>query len=424
LRPFIVLLIACSGSVAAADAVTTYGESVYKEGPGIRLGGTPLTLHPGIAVEGGYDSNVFYLPSNEVGSGLLRIRGHIDLATLPPQAFEGDASSVDPKIDFRFSSVLEYREYLTSDPVVQQQRSLNLMAAGDFVILPRGPFTLHISDLFVRTVDPRNEESTGNFTRDYNRAGLLGEYRLGSLTVGLGDTFSVNFWETDAIKYGDSYNDEGQAYARLRILSQTVLSLVVRAGWVHYYNNNAVDSRPFRALLGATTLFTSWFGASAAIGYGNSFSTGGPSANGVLAQLEARFILPHRARISLAYDRDFADSIFADYYFDDHVGVVYVQPLVRRLSANLAAGIRFRHYDGLIDPKLVGGVSYNSTTRDDILYDVRAELSVQAQSWLAIAASYNLLDDSTPFAIVQMNGNQTPVHYLKQSAFLRVDIAY
>src|SRR5271170_240579 len=101
-----------------------YSDSVYNEGPGFHLGNSSLVLHPGLAADFGYDSNVFYLPSNDIGSGLMRLRAHIDIATLPPQAFEYDRRTEMPKLDFRFGTQAEYREYMTSNETVRAQRSI------------------------------------------------------------------------------------------------------------------------------------------------------------------------------------------------------------------------------------------------------------------------------------------------------------
>jgi hypothetical protein len=423
-------------SSAHAQLAGPYSPSVYNEGPGVRLGGTALTLHPGIALEGGYDTNVFYSPSDPVGSALLRIRAHLDMATLPAQAFANDTSTADPKVDFRFSTQVEYREYLSSNPNAQAQRSVNVGVGADLGILPHGPFTLRISDLFVRTVDPQNNENPNNFTRDFNRIGLLASYKVGGLEFGGGDFFQFNLWETKTVQFGDSISDEGQLFARLRILSQTLLSLVARMGWTHYTNDPAIDSTPLRILAGGQSLFTSWFGASAEVGYGNSLNKMGPSFNSALAKIEARFFLPHGARIVAAYDRDFSDSVFANLYVDDHLFVLFEQPIVRRVSAHIDGGVRFRHYEGLADANLLAMnavpgaiVSYNMPTRDDRIYDARAELAVRCTDWLQVGASYNLQIDDTPFEILTMDnmGNTTSVRamsYIKHSVFGRVDIAY
>jgi hypothetical protein len=405
---------------------------VYGEGPGFRLGSAPLVIHPGLAVEGGYDSNVFYLPSNETASALLRLRAHVDLATLPPQAFENDHSTADPKVDFRLSAQAEYREYLTSNETVRQQRSINLLGSADLAFLPRGPFTLRLSDVFMRTVDPRTEVLAGSYTRDFNRLGFLASYRWGGLEVGVGDYFQLNIWETPDLKFGNDLSDEGQAFARLRVLPQTQVSASVRAGWVHYNNNAVIDSVPVRALIGATTLFTSWLGASVNVGYGNSLNQKNASYNNVIGSADLRFMLPLAARITLGYDRDFYDSLFANYYSDDHVMLAYDMPFIGRFAGHIDGGVRFRHYASLVAPTVLGAMSYNSPTRDDLVYEVHAEVTMRALDWLAFAVSYGLVADHTDFALIgsplqqqpDPNAQPTPLGYLKHTAFLRADVAY
>jgi hypothetical protein len=433
LRSTLALAFAAALLTATAARAQPYSASVYNEGPGFRLGGSALVVHPGLSLEGGYDSNVFYLPDHEVGSGLLRLRAHLDLATLPPQSFEGDQSTADPKVDFRFSAQGEYREYLSDDPNVQAQRSLTATAIADLAILPRGPFTLRLNDLFMRTVDPRNSEGPAQFSRDYNRVGLIASYRLGAIEFGAGNYFQVNLWETHDLQFGDNMSDEAQAFARVRLMPQTLLSLVIRAGWVHYGNNTSNDSIPLRAILGASTLVTSWFGLAATVGYGNSFQNG-ISYNSVIGSAEARFLLPHSARISLGYDRDFFDSIFAHYYRDDRVYVAFEQPIVGRLWAHLDGSVRFRRYEGLIDPSILCGASefahsqttsncsYSDPVRTDTVYEAHAELNTRVLDWLALGVSYSLLGDESDFAILVPE--RAPVHYIKHAGFARVDIAY
>ena len=419
----------------AQESWNPYSTTVYREGPGFRLGSAPLTLHPGLAVEGGYDTNVFYAPSDQVaqGSGLLRLRAHLDLGTLTPQRLDEQPSSADPKVDFRFSTQVEYREYLTSNPDIQSQRSVNLVAAADLSILPRGPFTLRISDSFVRSVDPRNEEGPRNFTRDFNRAGILASYKFpgARLEIGVGDFVEFNFWESRDIQFGNTIADDAQAYARYRFLQQTVGSLLVRAGYRTYTNisKGQLDSAPVRVLAGVSSLITTWFGVAGAIGYGNSIALakGRSSFNSALANAELRFFLPRGSRLSLGYDRDFFDSLFANFYVDDKLYLAFDQPLIYRLVAHIDGGVRFRHYEGLVDPSLINYVSYspNNDTRDDLVYDAHAELNVQALSWLSCGVSYNLIADHTDFAFVPAAPG-APVHvdYLKHAVFARVDIAY
>ena len=116
-----------------------------------------------------------------------------------------------------------------------------------------------------------------------------------------------------------------------------------------------------------------WFGAAASVGYGNSFHRKGASFNSAIANAEARFFLPHAARLVLGYDRDFFESIFANFYADDRIFLTFDLPLVYRLTAHAGGGVRFRNYDGLVPPTLVGYTGYapSTTERSDLLYDAQ-----------------------------------------------------
>ena len=388
-------------------------------------------FHPGIAAEVGYDSNVFYEPDTLPirGAPILRVRAHLDFGTLPPQRLElGESSTADQKIDFRFSTQVEYREYLSSDQAVQDQRSVNLYAGADLGILPKGPFTLRLFDTFVRTVDPRNQEGPQNFTRDYNRGGFLATLRPGTgrLELGLGDSVDFNLWESKDVRFGNTVGDEATAFARFRFLQQTVGSLTVRAGYRTYTRQPQLESAPIRAMVGVSSLITTWFGAAASIGYGNSLALakGGVSFSSVIANAEARFFLPRGARLTLGYDRDFFDSLFANFYVDDRIFVSFDHPVVYRLTAHLDGGVRFRHYEGLVDPTTVQYASYSSPDRNDIVYDLHAELNVRATNWLSCGVSYNLVADRTDFEFIRASGERVRVDYIKHSVFARVDVAY
>src|SRR5512137_3051354 len=81
----------------------------YNEGPGIKLGES-LVFHPGIDIEGRYDSNALYTDSNIQGAGYMRFIGHLDLASLPPQRrTDGEGNVAPPKVELRVKAALSYR---------------------------------------------------------------------------------------------------------------------------------------------------------------------------------------------------------------------------------------------------------------------------------------------------------------------------
>jgi hypothetical protein len=414
-----------------------YSVSVYNEGPGFRLGHAPLVLHPGIAIDAGYDSNVFYSPVNAAGSGLLRMRAHFDLATLPPLRRVGDTGTAHEKIDFRLSTQLEYREYLTPDPAVQQLRSLNVFGDLNLIILPRGPFSLRIWDTYVRAVDARTQDGTGVptvdggqfFAQNYNRVGLGATIRPGArrIEIGLTDSFAFTIWETPNFNIGNSIRNEAEAYLHIRFLPETIGTVSARVGYIRYLDQPELEQVPVRAIAGVSSTILRWLSVSGHIGYGNSVNLVGGSFNSVLARAEVRFTLPIMTRISVGYDRDFGDTLIANYYIDDRLFLTLDQPLIRRLVARLGGGVRFRRYESLRPPAVLGFDRYSTTdlTRDDILYEVRAELNVLVTNWLQLGASYTLLGDATEFQFFPAGGGMPfQASYIKHAVFARANFAY
>ena len=74
------VLLLCSRAEAQFATPLRYNQ----EGPGIKLTDS-LVFHPGLAVEGRYDSNVLFTDTARKGAPYLRLIGHLDLATRPPK---------------------------------------------------------------------------------------------------------------------------------------------------------------------------------------------------------------------------------------------------------------------------------------------------------------------------------------------------
>jgi len=424
--PCVLLALLVGASSAQAQEVpwNPYGLTVYREGPGFRLGNAPLTIHPGLSIEAGYDTNVFYLPVNPVAAPLLRLRAHVDLT--PLRRIDGDLSTAAPKLDFRLSTQLEYREYLMGPQAVRAQRGLTFFLGGFLTLFPQGRFSLRLDEDLVRSQDPRNAEGVNNFARVSNRTGLTLTGRLGGgrLEIGVADFFQVNFFDSDQIAFGNNYQNDARIFAHWRMLPNVLFSVVARVGYIRYLDNPQLESVPIRARAEASVQFTSWIGASLALGYGNSLGLRTTRLSTAISQEEVRFTLPKAITITVGHERDFRDSIFAAYYTSDRIYLGYQQPFLQRLRFHAEAAIHFRHYEGLVDPALVGAVAYSDTVRDDQIYEARAGLSVQAMRWLVVGANYNFIADRTDFRFIRADGSSLAVDYVKHSVFGQVDFAY
>ena len=61
-------------------------------------------------------------------------------------------------------------------------------------------------------------------------------------------------------------------------------------------------------------------------------------------------------------------------------------------------------------------------SRDDRIFEVHAEVSARATSWLVLSVNYNFFAAQTDFQI--LSPNPTPVGFVKHSVFGRVDFSY
>jgi len=75
-------------------------------------------LHIGVAMEGGYDSNVFYADAaNRVGSSVVRVTPFLELTNT------ARSGEIPAGLFFDLRGSLTYREYLSSDHDITQLRS-------------------------------------------------------------------------------------------------------------------------------------------------------------------------------------------------------------------------------------------------------------------------------------------------------------
>ena len=146
------------------------------EGPGIRLG--DFELHPGLGVELGWDSNVYYTSDNPapglaapLDSAILRVTPHLLFSTLGAQRREeGEArGGPPPVVQFRGGISGSYYEYFNDET----RRNFGLDVGLTLTVLEGQPFSFRISDTFGRTVRPFTENTSGtSVARDRNDAAV------------------------------------------------------------------------------------------------------------------------------------------------------------------------------------------------------------------------------------------------------------
>src|SRR5580658_5025547 len=132
---------------ASANAQEWLKDRMYQEGQGVRTG--DFEWHPGIAVEGGYDSN-YFLRSDKtgvvngspgapvMGSPEMRVTPSLSLASVGPRRSEGEASSPPPPLSFRLNASGTYQEFFGQ--LSPDQRNFSINTNARLNILPDRPF--------------------------------------------------------------------------------------------------------------------------------------------------------------------------------------------------------------------------------------------------------------------------------------------
>lgn len=327
-------------ATAAAQDQVWLQDRRYAEGIGIRTGS--FEIHPGGAVEIGYDSNYFHRAPEEdpVGSMRLRASGHLFFSTLGPQRRGAAPSASLPEFDFRGGLSLTYHEFFpVSGPdagqeIMKDQRNVSGALDLTFNILPGRPWSGTIFGDIARNITPSPQGITSDsFNRMNARAGaeLAWQPGGGLLDWRLGYRFSGTIFESDRFSQLTNVENTLQTRGRWRFLPRTALMYDARFGFLNYTAGDKA-AHPLRVQMGLNGLITQSFGILALAGWGSSFYTA-PSEDhnfdSLIAQLEVKWYItpapsidPAAAPMSisavtLGFVRDFQDSYIGTYFERD-----------------------------------------------------------------------------------------------------------
>ncbi len=330
-----VLATSSISSVALAQQQPWLGDRRYTEGPGIQVGN--FELHPGGAVEFGYDSNYFYRGDDEdpVGTLRLRITPTFSISTLGTQRRE--PGTPPPWVQFRAGLYATYDEFF---PVSGSQSGKDTMADQrnvggklDFNIdfAPGRVVFGNLHGGVTRNIEPSNNGvQAESFNRDIPEGGAeIGIAPGGGLfDWRLGYNFTGTFFETDRFDTLNNFNHEITTRGRWRFLPRSALTFDGRFGIINYPNGTGkTDSHPMRARLGFNGLITNSFALLVMGGWGASFYTPTPQQDfdSFIGQAEVKWLItpspstdPQSATLSLSslaagFYRDFADSYIGTY---------------------------------------------------------------------------------------------------------------
>ena len=405
---------------ASAAAQEWLRDRRNSEGPGIMLSDS-LVFHPGIAIEGGYDTNVWYRASDAetVGSGRLRITPQLSLATLPPQRTEnpdGTTSMTNPSVDFRLMAAAPVNLYLSADSTYSQQlleqSDVGIQTTLDLNVFPRRTWSFLLRDTFTRTIDPGNDSSTATFNRDYNDAqlGIRWAPGGGAFEMNMLAGFTFNLYEEGGFvsQVGNYLAPRGSITGRWRFFPNTALTFETTAGYNAKLSNGESwgtgvqampisSSVPIRAWLGLNGQWTPVIATQLRIGYGAAFYDYGEDFDSALAQAEVDFIIGPNGRLKLGFIRDFVDSFFSNFYVrnEGYVGWDHLFSGVFLIGAKV--GVSYMQYAALYNTAGAPVTAGTPNPRNDIRLTGTLFMEYRLKDWIGFNATVTYEQNFTDF---------------------------
>ncbi len=278
----LVVVAAAVGLPTVAEAQALLEDRAANEGPGFKTG--RFVLHPGVAVQGGYDSNVFLEGSNPEDSFILRLTGYLDFGTLSPQRqAEGESSKVEPqKITFRGGVGATYYHYFNT----RVQDNVSADAHVDFAYNPSRVFSLQVRDKFLRTIRPFSDPNTlAGQTTSYGRnindgaVDFVGRSKSEVLEGRVGYRNVIEFFDSELYRYGDNMTHRVPAQLSWRFFPSSAIVYDFDFAHQQYLNPDQValsptvlsDNNRVRSQIGYNGAITNTLSLTALVGYAVGF---------------------------------------------------------------------------------------------------------------------------------------------------------
>jgi len=334
-------------STEVASAQEWLKDRQFAEGPGVRVG--DFELHPGIGVQGGYDSNWFLRTdkSGDVNSGVqgvpeMLVTPSISLSTMGMQRKEGEANGEGPSVTFRATASGTYREYFGQ--ITPEQRNGSVDAAISLGILPGRPWGANLGATYDRVIQPTSLTSA-NPDFAYNRdlvgatAEIVSQPGSGTLDWHLGGSLTGTLFEQSG---GQAYNNFVYSVftrGRWKFRPKTALIVDATLGFQNFSPpagavtpvTTPYNSDPVRTHFGLNGLLTPRLSLLATVGYGGTFlSPATPNDphvqqyDSVIGQAELKVFLTappgegaglslSQSSLAFGYTRDFQTSYLTEF---------------------------------------------------------------------------------------------------------------
>jgi hypothetical protein len=404
----LVAVLSAAWSPTAASAQGFSADRSSMEGPGFKAG--RLVLHPGLSLEGGYDSNVFLQDVDQEDSFILRLSAYLDVATEGTERqSQGETNKAEPqKIQFRGGLGIGYYHF----GIDRLPDNVAGDAHVDFSYNPSPVFSLQIRDTFKRTVRPFSDPNTIDGTTisygmNHNTASLdlVGRSKSQVLEGRVGYTNSLEFFDADIYGYGNNMTHRVPASLSWLFFPTSALTYTVEYAGQNFANPDEIlasptllsDNNRVTNSIAYNGAVTETFSLTAMIGYAAGFYDIGDDFDGVIARLDTRWRPRPTIELIAGFDRDYRPSFIGNFTLMNRLYANVRFTLSGAFQLGLKTWVSFDK-SGLavaptLPPTLLGNQPYREDTR--LYAGIFGEYRFKA--WLALFGEVGYLADFTDF---------------------------
>jgi hypothetical protein len=399
------------------------------EGRGFQFG--RIEIHPGIGLEAGYDSNVFYSAQGTSGAAMLRVTPHIAISTLGSERRTSDEEGDDedregspPGVNFRAGLSASYLQYYLGSASDQSNVSANADIA--LTIAPERPFSVDITNVLSRSIQPFTDPGPDiNYGRDQNTAGVRFnlQSRGGIFRGSVGYRMRLDYFEDSSFRYANNLNHDGSLELVWRFRPQTSLIYDASVQFNNYGNSAGApttlsDGVFVRSRFGLNGAFTRTFSLLAMVSYEAGFFAAGDNFDSVGAELEGRFRFSDQLQFALGFQRSFSPSTLGN-FFGRNRGYLKLDMLFGgRFILTFDAGVAHMQYGAITG----GGVS--TSNRTDVVFDASIFGEYRFTDWLAMTTTIGYSGRTTDFQFTLPDLVDPAENYNKIEAWLGVRVFY
>ncbi len=414
------------GGVAAQDGAAGGDSDVAgSDSGGSSALSRTIGVHPGLRLEGGFDSNIFFEDEQEnpLSAPSLSVVPFVEIDTRKSRS-----------VALKLKAEAEYLQYLSDDQRVQDQSGFFLRAQGSATFNPRGAVALRISDSFQRTNEAPSGAAFDSFNRIYNDLGAAIVIQPGGkiLVVELGGHFAIN--RNSFVPDLDNQTIGMRLGASWRFLPKT--KFVLNASWdfvtydqrvrsIPFYDEGEapdfvepfenddtalrnINSQPLRIETGIDGLVGRRLSIKALIGYSKAFYDSGDDFSSITGLFQGGYEIGPTSRFALGYERNYQDTSFGNFMSFHKVFGRYNHQFGGKFDLMLEGNFQLQQYRGFPQITLPsvsvdgqpGAGAFSDTERDDPVFGARAEGTYYFGSVFMVGARYMLDVNASDFVLV------------------------